>query len=167
MTDGIAVLGSHSKTKEYISKYNNAFGEKLKEEWGGGEYEPELSENNGADPKKGGGGKYIAIDANSLKGTGKLFGGLDKIKTGALLINHGAGHTAGQNHAFDGTRRGNSIIMSDGNKLSKKLLNNPNSPYYKNYDKLVSNDENQNQDYITAMKERYGNNPACNTYEPK
>src|SRR5690606_37446078 len=136
-------------------------------EWNGGDHEPEHSENNGGDLNYGGGGNFIALDANSLEGAGKILGGIDKIKTGAFLINHGAGHTAGQNHAHDGSQRGNSVIMSDGNRLSKDLLNEPASPYYKNYDKLVSNDENQNEDYVNAMKERYGDNPACNSYEPK
>ncbi len=161
-TDGIAVLGTTQNVIDYITKDSPIFGKKLKEEWSGGADNPEMSENN-KEISRIGGGKYIAIDANGIKGYGKKIGGIDISKTGALIIQHGAGHTAGINHAFkkDG---GDSVIMHDADKIIKALVS-PDSPYYKDYNKFISNDEKQNQDYIDTMKQRYGNNPSCNSFE--
>lgn len=167
-TDAVAVLGSKEEVIKWIHNNDQKFANELESDWDGGKYNPENSQNNGRDIT----GKYIAIDASGIKGFGQeVLNGVDPIKTGALLINHGAGHNASINHAYDeSNRQSYSVIMSDANRLHN-LLANPESGF-PTYQDIVNNKPDalgapRNNDYVERMKQRFGTNEAKPSYKPQ
>jgi len=164
--DAVAVMGSKSEVVSYVGSKlgDKEFSQELKTEWGAGPQNPEYSKNNGGAVS----GNVIAIDGTNLDGAAAEFGVADEsnstVKAGALSIVHGAGHNAGQNHAgpYSNTM---SIIMVDGDDMSSSL-SNPES-FYPKYKDVTNNQpipykptENRNQQYVGAMKKRFGDQTA-------
>ena len=178
-TDGIAVLGASIDVVKYIRQYDKAYADYLEERGFDHFSNTTYPENSyGPDPKLNPNGKKtIAIDANDLLPTaGEVNTGdgnkITEIEMGALVINHGAAHTAGASHVGDnlpGEKRYTvSVIMNGKDKLIKAIRDF-------GYNKLTrdSLDETQivddpggnggrkttlNPDYDTHMKAGYGNN---------
>ena len=77
------------------------------------------------------GKKTIAIDSNDLLPLASVVNSkgendISETEMGALVINHGAGHTAGMQHVGDDTKIGEygytvSILMNDGKNLVKAI----------------------------------------------
>jgi RHS repeat-associated protein len=170
-TDAVAVLGEKKEVTDYVkTNLDSKFAIELKNDWlPKGDVAPEMSENNkGA----GSGNNVIALDAKAIKASPTEYSVGDEtngmVKFGALSINHGAGHNAGQNHEDEpGGEATNSVIMKSGRGLAANL-SNPKSTFPMT-DSLIPNTSTnpsiknlptRNSDYVDAMKNRFGNRSA-------
>lgn len=152
-TDNWAVIGDDRKAIAGMARKIDKMGNKDRDDKGKSDYEydldewentksgyPEVSNRNNK-------GKGIVVDYNDT------FSPKDKKKSGALFVDHGAGHSSKEGAAHEGDG-----IMAEGRKLQRE---------YQKYGYQYLFNKEYNQEYIQRMKERYSSEKAKDNYPKK
>jgi hypothetical protein len=155
--DAVAVIGTTGDVTNYIkSKGGDDAGyiEGWKGGAGSGGDEPERSENKYGYKGNRGGGKFIAVDANSVEGYGKG-NGWTKAEAGAEIIQHGSGHNADLDANLQHAEAGG--VMTSGGALKYELTSDQ-----KKYSSITS--PSNNTKFISHIKQRFGTQQATIKY---
>jgi RHS repeat-associated protein len=132
-TDAVAAIGKKEAVIKSIEGYNKSFAKDLSGFGSNGKttdgVNPEQSQNPGNSTNQND-GNIIALATDATKTTAKEVGSTFE-ETAAFLINHGAGHNAGMNHANEGTGYdangqrttvpGTPNVMTDGDVMTSRI----------------------------------------------
>jgi RHS repeat-associated protein len=138
-TDGIAVLGGSKKSvSNFLAPYTNAYSA-----W------PDIQSLNPEKSlaKSNSSGKFIALDASDFSEWSSLNKNLSFLESTALLINHGAGHNAGNSGLHE---RGGLVNSGGATNNNNKTITDPenNIPYREDMMSPDSYGNNKPQDNL-------------------